>query len=43
MDNNDLIHVAAMVLLFGLYLLDQRRIARRVVDFAAEARRKLRG
>jgi hypothetical protein len=40
--SGDWVAVAAMLLVYGLYKLDLWRRARRVDDFAAEARRKVR-
>jgi hypothetical protein len=39
----DAYYIAGMAVVYGLYRLDLWRRARRVSDFAAEARRKVKG
>jgi len=43
MEDSDLIHVAGMATLYGLYRLDLWRRSYRASDWVAECRRKLRG
>ncbi|WP_266170754.1 hypothetical protein [Dyella subtropica] len=43
MDSTYVEVVGGMLIVYGLYLLDARRKAKSFVDWAAEARRKVRG